>query len=66
MSEVVQGALMTFGVFSPVMLAAGTWARSLSKEVVDLKITVATRSARQDATLDDHERRITDLEHHNR
>jgi hypothetical protein len=65
-NEVVQGALLTFGLLTPFMLTTLAWARTLSKGQADLKLSVTEKSARQDTTLEDHERRITNLEHPNR
>tara|TARA_R110000851_G_scaffold127587_6_gene259686 strand:- start:2409 stop:2609 length:201 start_codon:yes stop_codon:yes gene_type:complete len=66
MNEILQGALLAFGMLSPFILAAVAWMRSVSSGLADLKLNVASNSARQDATLDDHERRITNLEHPDR
>ena len=66
MSEIVQAELLAFGLLSPFILATIAWMRSVSSNLADLKLDVAANSARQDATLDDHERRITNLEHPNR
>ena len=65
MNEIVQAELLAFGLLSPFILATVTWARTVSKKLDSLNVDVAAHSARQDTTLDDHERRITNLESFN-
>ena len=66
MSEILQGELIAFALTTPFLLSGLGWARNLSKKLDILNVNTAAKSARQDATLEDHERRITDLEHPNR
>ena len=66
MSELVQAELFALGILTPFVLATVAWMRSVSTSLAALKLDVAANSARQDATLDDHERRITNLEHPDR
>jgi hypothetical protein len=66
MSEVLQAELLAFGLITPFILSGVAWARSVSRKLDVLNVDVAGNSARQDATLDDHERRITNLEHPDR
>jgi hypothetical protein len=63
MSEILQGELMAVGLMTPFVLLLAGWARNISSKLDKLIVEVAANSARQDATLLDHERRITDLEH---
>lgn len=52
--------LLTVAV--PGVLGVVTWMTYVTKMLWDIRVDVSTRSARQDTTLDDHERRITELE----
>tara|TARA_R110000803_G_scaffold206631_1_gene274032 strand:- start:567 stop:767 length:201 start_codon:yes stop_codon:yes gene_type:complete len=66
MSEILQGELMAVGLLTPFVLLLAGWARNISSKLDKLIVEVAANSARQDSTLLDHERRITDLELANR
>ena len=66
MSEILQGELMAVGLMTPFVLLLAGWARNISSKLDKLIVEVAANSARQDSTLLDHERRITDLELANR
>jgi hypothetical protein len=65
-SEILQGELMAVGLMTPFVLLLAGWARNISAKLDKLIVEVAAKSARQDATLDDHERRIINLEHPDR
>lgn len=52
--------LLTVAV--PGVLSVVTWMTYVTKMLWDIRLDVSARSARQDAQLGDHERRITDLE----
>jgi|TARA_R110000751_G_scaffold13378_4_gene44920 hypothetical protein len=66
MNEILAIELAVLAALTPLVLAAIGWARRLSKQLADLTIMIVGNSARQDATLADHERRLVDLEHPNR
>jgi len=54
------GELLTLVVLETTILVG--WLGWLSKTLIAIKLDVVGRSARQDTTLEDHERRITDNE----
>jgi len=57
-----QAAIIAILIFEGGILVG--WLAWLSKTLVEMKVDVGSRSARQDATLEDHERRITKIEDH--
>jgi hypothetical protein len=66
MNEILLVELAAFSAITPFIILAVGWMRRTTKTLADLNLAVAEKSARQDTTLDDHERRITDLEHPHR
>lgn len=63
MNEIILLEIAVLGAITPFIILTLNWMRRTTKQLVDLNISVVERSARQDSTLDDHERRITDIEH---
>jgi hypothetical protein len=63
MKDLILVELAFLGAMTPFVVLALGWMRRTTKMLVDLNLSVVERSSRQDTTLDDHERRITDIEH---
>ena len=64
MSVALQVVLGILGAATPFILVALAWMRSITSQLTQLHLDVVERSARQDTTLDDHERRLNRLEIH--
>ncbi len=62
MTPTAQLLLGMIGVATPFVLAGAAAWRSLNRSFQDMREDVAARSARQDTTLDDHERRLNRIE----
>ena len=62
MSELMQAQLMAVSLLTPFVLMLAGWARNIRAKLDKLIVEVASKSARQDTTLFDHDRRLSELE----